>query len=158
MNVFNHFLTSFIVLYMFFIDNNSITEIIGFSFVFGVLLDLNQIIGRYLGRPIHHTRTWVEEPFGLILVGFSLGVLLSLIKKDYFFMVVIPYGIHIILDYLTIHEVSPLSPFSNKNIKTGFFKSTPSKVWYTGTEKGLSESYFLVSNIFLMIILLFPFF
>jgi len=98
-----------------------------------------------------HTRTWIEEPFGLIFIGIPIGLILSIIKKDYFFMVIVPYGIHIIQDYLTIHEVSPFAPFFKKNIKLGFFKSVPSALWYTGMEKGISENYFLILNIIITI-------
>lgn len=155
MNKKNHFLTPFNLLLFLFMKSVSIFEIIIFSFVFGVLLDEEQRIGKYLKKPIWHTRTWIEEPFGLFLIGFPLGGLLSLIKKEYFFLTIIPYGIHIILDYLTIHEVSPFSPFYGKNVKLGFFKADPSDPWYTGKEKGISERYFLIFNIIIVIILIF---
>lgn len=158
MNKYNHFLTSFTILLIFFGKNVSIIELILFSYIFGVLLDQNQKIGKYLKKPNKHTRTWIEEPCGLIFIGIPIGVILSIIKKDYFFMVIIPYSLHIIQDYITIHEVSPFAPFSNKNIKVGFFKSVPPASWYTGNEKGISENYFLILIIIMMIILWVQFF
>lgn len=158
MNKYNHFLTSFNLLFLLFIDSSSIIEIIIFSFIFGVLIDQSQRIGKYLKKPLHHRRTWIEEPFGFILIGIPIGLSLSLINKVYFFLVIIPYGMHVLLDYLTIHEVSPLAPFSRKNIKIGFFKSEPPEKWYTGKEKGISESYFLIFNITITIIILVMYF
>jgi len=147
MNKCNHFLTSFIVLFILFGNSIFIIEIVFFSYIFGVLLDQNQRIGKFLKKPMKHTRTWIEEPFGLIFIGIPLGLILSMIKNEYFFMVIIPYGVHIIQDYLTLHEVSPFAPFSKKNIKLGFIKAVPSAAWYTGKEKGISESYFLILNV-----------
>jgi membrane-bound metal-dependent hydrolase YbcI (DUF457 family) len=153
MNIINHFLTSFIFLYVFFIEKVIIIEIIIFSLIFGVLIDLNQLIGRKMGKPSKHTRTWIEEPFGLIFIGIPIGIILSLIKKEYFFLTIIPFGLHILLDYVTIHEVSPLAPFSKKNINMGFFKSNPPPSWYSGKEKGIPENYFLILNIIIVIII-----
>jgi membrane-bound metal-dependent hydrolase YbcI (DUF457 family) len=154
MNKYNHFLTSFIVLFILFNNQVSIIEIVLFAAIFGVLIDQNQRIGKYLKKPREHTRTWIEEPFGLILIGIPLGLILSMIKKDYFFMVIVPYGLHIIQDYITIHEVSPFAPFSNKNIKLGFFKSVPPASWYTGKEKGISENYVLILNVIITLSIL----
>ncbi|MBU1849957.1 MAG: hypothetical protein KKH40_04490, partial [Nanoarchaeota archaeon] len=122
------------------------------------LLDLNQVIGRYLKKSKNHTRTWIEEPFGLIIIGIPLGLIFSIIKTEYFFLVIIPFAIHIILDYLVIHEVSPFVPFSNKNIELGFFKSAPPPLWYTGEEKGISENYFLILNMIITMIILWTIF
>lgn len=154
MNQINHFLISFIFLYVFFIEKVTIIEIIIFSLIFGVLIDLNQLIGRKTGKPSKHTRTWIEEPFGLIFIGIPIGIILSLIKKEYFFMTIIPFGLHIIMDYITIHEVSPLDPFSKKTINMGFFKSNPPPSWYTGKEKGIPENYFSILNIIILIVII----
>ncbi len=154
MNKYNHFLTPFILLFILFIHTNSLIEVLLFSYIFGVLLDQNQRIGKYLKKPIEHRRTWIEEPFGLIFIGFPLGILLSLINGSYFLMVIIPYSVHIIQDYITIHEVSPLSPFTSKSINTGFFKSAPPDVWYTGKEKGISENRLLSLNVIVAVIVI----
>ena len=154
MNKYNHFLTSFLVLFVLFFPRISLIEIIMFSYIFGVFLDKNQKIGKYLKKPEHHRRTWIEEPFGFLLIGIPAGILLSVIRPEYFLLTVIPYGIHIIQDYLTIHEVSPLAPFSSKPIKCGFFKAMPPASWYTGEETGISEKYVLFVNIALLVLIL----
>lgn len=138
-----HFVTSFNLLALLFINSVSFFEIILFSYIFGVFLDENQRIGKYLKKPIWHLRTWIEEPIGFILIGIPLGILLSFIKREYFFLTIIPYGFHIILDYLTFHEVSPFTPFSKKNLKVGFFE-----------RGGILEKCFLIFNIIMMIVLL----
>jgi|APSaa5957512622_1039677.scaffolds.fasta_scaffold128272_1 membrane-bound metal-dependent hydrolase YbcI (DUF457 family) len=142
MNGWNHFLAAFVVLFILYASSHSIYEIIVFSLIFGVLIDFDQIIGKLMKKPIHHRRTWLEEPFGLAFVGIPIGVVLSLFKPDYFFMITIPFLLHIVLDYLTIHEVAPLAPISNKTIKIGFFKSFPKPRWYKKHERGISEVYF----------------
>ena len=101
-------------------------------------------------KPKKYHRTWIEEPFSLIIIGIPLGLILSTIKPEYFFLVIIPYTLHIIQDYLTIHEVSPLAPFSKKNVNIGFFKPFPKPSWYK-KEKGISENYFLILNIVILI-------
>ena len=69
-------------------------------------------------------------------------------------MIILLYGLHIIQDYLTIHEVSPFAPVWNKNIKVGFFRSVPAASWYSGKEKGISENYFLILNFVVVVIIL----
>lgn len=142
MNAWNHFLTAFVVLFVLYANSHSIYEIMAFSLVFGVLIDFDQIIGKFLKKPRQHRRTWLEEPFGLAFVGLPLGVVLSLFKPDYFFMIIIPFVLHIMLDYVTIHEVTPFAPISNRKVKVGFFKSFPKPKWYKKYEKGVSEVYF----------------
>lgn len=152
MNKYNHFLASFVLLFSLFNKNNSIKEIVFFSLMFGVALDLNQLIGRHLRKPLNHLRTWIEEPAGLLLIGIPMGLALSTIKRDYFFMTVIPYATHIIQDYLTIHDVSPLAPFSNRTIKTGIFRPTSTNAWYDAKRGLLSEKYFIGVVIVIIII------
>ncbi len=154
MNAFNHFLASFNVLALLFKDRVSLKEILLFSVIFGVMIDLDHKIGERMNKPVHHRRTWIEEPFGLLLIGLPIGLLLSLIKKEYFFLTIIPYALQVFLDYITLHEVSPLAPFSNKNLKTGFFKSWPKAEWYSGNEKGLSEKYFFFLNLIIFCLII----
>lgn len=153
MNSLNHFLTPLIVLLIFF-KENSLTEIMIFSLIFGVLIDLDQLIGKLLKKPVHHRSTWIEEPFGLLFIGIPVGLLLSLVDKSYFFLVTIPYLSHIILDYLTTHHQSPLAPFSKKEIKLKGFKAYPHPPWYTGKEKGISENYFTILMIIILLVIL----
>ncbi len=161
MNKYNHFLTGFNVLFLIFMRSVSVIEIILFSYVFGVLIDKTQKLGpNFEKKPTYHKRMWIEEPFGLILVCVPLGAILSLIKPQYFLMAVIPYAIHILLDYMVVHEVCPLAPFSNKNVwLKGIFKAEPSKKWHKWTKGKPSENYLIVANvIFLTLLMGFYFF
>ena len=159
MNGWNHFLAAFIALFLLYASSHNIYEIIIFSLVFGVLIDFDQIIGKLLKKPDKHRRTWLQEPFGLAFVGLPVGVVLSLFKPDYFFMIIIPFVLHIVLDYLTIHEVAPFAPISNKTIKIGLFKAFPKPRWYKKRERGVSEVYFtfLISTATLYQLLVFYF-
>jgi len=141
MNELNHFAGSIIVLSLLF-PYNSLAEIVFFSVLFGVAIDLNQILGRMLKHPQQHRRTWIEEPLGLVLFGVPMGFAMSLISREYLFLTLVPYALHIILDYLTIHEVSPLAPVSDRKFKTGIFRPVPRPAWFIG-ERGVSEIYVL---------------
>lgn len=105
----------------------SLTQILLFSFVFGVLVDLDLLIGMLMKKPWHHLRSWIHEPFGIILFGIPVALMFSTIKPSYFWLTIIPYTSHVIIDYLTEHEVTPLAPFSNKTRKVGIIKSWPHK-------------------------------
>jgi len=107
MNPLNHFLTSFLILLILFSSKVSVWEIALFSLVFGVLIGLNHYIGHFLNKPKHHRRTWLEEPFAILLVAAPVGWLLHLINPYYFWLTVIPYATQIARDYLTWHEVCP---------------------------------------------------
>lgn len=82
MNSVNHFIAPVGVLYILFFGAISMIEIVLFVLIFGVLLDANQIFGKYLNKPEKHRRTWVEEPFGLIFIGAPIGIILSTIKIE----------------------------------------------------------------------------
>lgn len=153
MNPLNHFLTNLNVLLLVGFSGISIFEMVVFALIFGVVLDLNQIVGAMIKKPINHRRTWVEEPFGIIILGLPLGFLLYFIEPNYLPITIISYACHIGLDYLTIHEVSPFSPFFDKKIKTGVFKSFPRAAWFKGN-KGISENYVTLLNIILLAVAL----
>ena len=127
-------------------------ELVLFTLIFGVLIDAEMIIGIIQKKPRKHLRSWIQEPFGLLFIGVPIGLLLSLIKSEYFLLTIIPFAVHIVLDYFTIHEVSPLAPFSSRKINVGIFKSFPKEKWYTGKEKGISENWFTLLNILLFVI------
>ena len=82
----------------------------------------------------------IKEPFGFIAIGVPSAVLLSRIKPYYFTLVLLPYALHILLDYLTIHEVSPSGPFSKKSVSVGFIKPFPVPEWFK-KRKELSENW-----------------
>jgi len=145
MNSVNHFLASVSLLLIFFGDKVNLGEIILFSIVFGVLVDLDLITGILLQKPPKHHRTWLHEPFGVLIMGIPAGLLLSKFNPYYLPLTVIPYASHIILDYLTIHEVSPLAPFLKTPVRLGFIKPFPHPKWLD-TDKGISENYFMIPN------------
>lgn len=151
MNTINHVLSSFLLLYFIF-PKSTVYELLIFSLIFGAAIDLDQFVGKKLGKPEKHWRTWVEEPFAIILLALPIGIILSFFKTEYLFMTIIPYALHTVKDYMTIHEVSPLEPFNKKTIDVGFFKSFPNPGWYSGKEKGISENYFT-----LLLIIIFAF-
>ena len=162
MNPFNHFLVSFNVLLILFHKFATIGEIILFSLIFGALLDLDEIFGTLLKRPEYHLRTLVQEPFGFILIGIPFGILFAfMLKPYYFFLIIIPYALHIILDYMTFHEAKPLLPFSKKTVRTGFIRPIPPtscyKIKFEG-EKGVPESYVLILNLIVAVTLLLIYF
>jgi len=132
MNQLNHFLFAFILLILFFHNTASLTEILIFSIVFAAMLDLDHLISlTLLKKPFWHHRTWIQEPFGFLFIAIPIATILALLFKSYyFFLVIIPYASHIFLDYLTIHEVSPLAPFSKKEIMEGFVRPYPEPKWF----------------------------
>ncbi len=154
MNWANHFLVSFNLLLLMLHNKASIQEIIIFSIIFGLFLDLDHIVKRLLGGKEHHLRTWVQEPFGFVLIGIPTAVLLSRIYEPYYLLLVlVPYLSHILLDYLVIHEVSPFATFSKKIYHLGFIKPYPTPKWFLSRTE-LSENYLFVLNAFIYAILL----
>lgn len=168
MNPFNHFLISFNVLLLIFHNFASIGELVIFSLIFGTLIDIDELVSARRKKSNHRfgiklfkkvdkgdLRSWVQEPFGLLIIGVPIGLFLAFFFKPiYFFFVIIPYALHIILDYMTIHEIiSPLAPFSKKIIKTGIFRPKPSPPWFK-KKNGVSENYVLILNILITILLL----
>lgn len=93
-----------------------------FSFLFAVLIDLDILVGRRLGKPRHHSRTWMQEPFGVLLLGVPIGLVAQQLIAHGFILVIIPYASHIILDYLSHHEVSPLAPFKKWDVQVGLLR------------------------------------
>jgi len=167
MNKLNHFLFSLAVcLIIFDINLKNLALIIIFSFLFGIAIDIDHVINKK--APWYRKRTWVQEPFGLIILGVPIALLLGLIDKKFILLVLIPYSTHIILDYLCIFEAFPLAPFSKVKKKEGkglfipdslFSKSNVYKMWKERVMKkninGISENYFTVFCIvFLSIILI----
>ncbi len=156
MNGLNHFLVPFGILYALFHTSLPIVEVIMFSLLFGTLLDAELLLGKFLlKKPAHHLRTWIQEPFGILFLGMPLAIGLSAIKGEYFWLVLIPYTSHVILDYLTIHEVCPLAPFSKKMKEVGIFKAYPAPLWYTSRVKGIPENYVTVISVGMISLLLY---
>ncbi len=140
MNQYNHALLPLLVLLGLFMDSQSVyaIEILLFSIVFGSCIDLNQKVGKKLGRPSHHLRTFVEEPFGVLLIGLPAALLLALIKIEYFVLVIVPYAMHVLLDYITIHRVSPMAPFSGRVVCVGVIVPSTRGGWPAQSEKWIT--------------------
>lgn len=159
MNSYNHFIFSIFLCLLFleFTRTNFFYAVI-FSLVFAVLIDLDHIAYfkaklkfktkiiklkkhkeeelEFLRRSSHlgpypELHTWLQEPFGLILIGVPIAIALSLINKNFFPLVIVAMGSHIFLDYLCIFPARPLEPFSNKEYKRlgegPFYPHSPSK-------------------------------
>ena len=157
MNFWNHFLTSFSVLYLIFQNRTGVIEIFVFAVVFGVLIDADQLIGYLLGKPEEQKSLWIHEPFGFLFFGVPIASILLFFNTNYFLMSLIPYALHIIQDYLTIHVVRPLAPFSNKIRLVGWIRAWPAYSWYTSKHKGISENYYLLANLCFFVLVFFVF-
>lgn len=156
MNPLNHFLTSFTVLFLIFHKAVSLETILIFSIVFGVLIDADMLSKRLQKTlPISFFRTWVQEPFGILIIGIPIAYLLSLRNPIYFFMTIIPYFLHVSQDYLITHEVAPLAPFSKKRYQTGIFTPFPTPKHFKEKPKGISEVYYFLLNLIVLGIIYF---
>ncbi|MBI2655493.1 CDP-archaeol synthase [Candidatus Woesearchaeota archaeon] len=148
MNWLNHFLLSFSLLFLILGEKASSGEIIAASAIFGMLLDLDHIAKWLFTKEKRYLRTWVQEPFGFVIIGIPVAIALSILFEPYYFMLVlVPYLSHIILDYLTVNEVSPLAPFSKKRFRLGFIRQFPDSAYSREYKKGVSENYVLAFNI-----------
>ena len=148
MNWLNHFLLSFNLLFWILGETASLKEIAVSSVIFGVLLDLDHAAKKLFTKEKMYLRTWIQEPFGFAVIGISIAVILSVLVKPYYFaLVLVPYLSHIVLDYLTVNEVSPFAPFSKKRFRLGFIRQFPESVYSSSYKKGISENYVLAVNI-----------
>ncbi|KAG9396718.1 hypothetical protein J8273_1736 [Carpediemonas membranifera] len=131
MDKFNHAIVPGVILLLLFLFNANITctEIVLFCIVFGSCIDLNQKLGKLLGHPSHHLRTFIEEPFGPLLVGVPVAFALSRLNPLYAPCVLIPYICHICCDYITIHSVCPLAPFSGRIRRVGWLVAEDKGPW-----------------------------
>ena len=157
MHPINHFLIAFTLIFSLFHKLVSIEEIFVFSFVFGVLVDLDLIVGWLSGLNGTRVRSWFQEPLGLVLLGLPLGLLLSVwyVNSVYVLLVIIPWGSHIVADYLAFHVVRPLAPFSNKTMFVGWFRPLMHSEMKGDGRKSLSEGWVtLVVSLILVVMLL----
>lgn len=150
MNPLNHFLLPFSILYFIFDVSPAITAL--FALAFGVLPDLDFITRRYiLGRKGKDLRTFIQEPFGILLLGIPVGLLFQyFMGHPYLYMVLIPYVSHVLLDYLVYHKVFPLAPFSHKSMNVGII---PPVYLNIGKYNKFNENYLLLVNIVVLAIL-----
>lgn len=156
MNPLNHWLFALSLLILLFSEIANLKELMLFALLFGALIDVDMIFGKLLHKPDRHLRTWFQEPFGFLVVGLPLGLILATIKPYYFFLVTIPYFSHIFLDYLTIHEAEPLTPFSKRKVRLGWIKPFPAPQWFKNEriKTGISENYVLLMNVIVLTIII----
>ncbi|MHA1377017.1 MAG: hypothetical protein ACTSRG_01420 [Candidatus Helarchaeota archaeon] len=85
--------------------------------VFSNGLDLDHLY-KFNSRPKNHLRTFVQEPFGFLIIGVPSAILLGCVLGPiYVWTVLSLYSNHIIADYLCIFDAYPLDPFNKKIVK-----------------------------------------
>lgn len=162
MNKINHFLfalsTTLLVIPLS-VENILFTAL--FSLIFSVFIDFDHYLNK--NTPWYRRRTWIQEPFGFVIIGLPLAFLLSKVNEVFLFMIIIPYGSHIVLDYLCIFEAYPLAPFSRIKKREGLGIFVPnSKEWKERVKakkiKAISENWFTLITFALFLIVLFKWF
>ncbi|KAL0223431.1 hypothetical protein P9112_002821 [Eukaryota sp. TZLM1-RC] len=160
MHSFTHLITSFVfgLAYSEVVSvHMSIIEILLISSAFGVLIDLNQYVGRFLKRPAKHRRTFCEEWFGIVLVSVPVGGPFYLMNPHWFVIAVGSYALHIVCDYMTQHHLSPFDPLVHN-----YFDSRNCSLIFTNNRfrqpkldrKGLNQDIWTWSMIALCLLLL----
>ncbi len=159
MNKLNHFIFA-LALCLIFVELNFLNLFysILFTLIFAVFIDYDHKI--FKKKPWFHQRTWIQEPLGFVFIAIPTAFLLSFLNELFFTLVLVPYGTHILLDYLCVFETYPLAPFSKVKKREGLGIFIPnSEKWKEWQIKGVSENYFLVFNIiFIFLILIFKLF
>ncbi|MFH1591219.1 MAG: metal-dependent hydrolase [archaeon] len=149
----SHLLFSMNLLMLLFGPSMPFSHLLIFSFIFAVLPDLDFLIRRYaLKHKDKDLRTWLQEPFGIAFIGIPLaiiaGVMISPVNAA---LVLIPYASHVFIDYITMHRVRPLSPFSKKQITVGFIQPAHNPCKFKAR---LHEHHFLALNMVGFVVLL----
>lgn len=160
MNILTHIALSFALLVALFPSKDPVTLLI-FSIVFGGLMDLDCVIMPLLHkkkitswrRAENFWRTFIQEPFGLFIIGFPAAIIMETIVDGSFWLVIIPYAGHIIIDYLSMHDVRPLAPFSSKRIRVGYIRGFAKPRWHR-ERRGIPEAAIAIGAIGLLIVLL----
>lgn len=118
MNALSHFLAGLIVaILILFNQFFTFVEII-IIIVFSNFVDLDHIATKYLGKSEYHLRTFVQEPLGMIAIGFPSATILGLFFGfQYFWLVLALCGTHLALDYVCVFETYPLDPITTKVVK-----------------------------------------
>ncbi len=156
MNSLNHFITSLNLSLFFFQEKVTLKSMLILSLIFSVLIDTDQVISYYLKKKKDdgELRSWLQEPLGFFLIITPLAYLISKNNQYYFPLILTIVASHIILDYLTIHQVQPLAPFSKKKKTVGIFQPWPKNGWEAKKTTGPSEMYWLGINMIILLILI----
>lgn len=165
MNSLTHFLFALNLL-LIFVPQASLLQVLTFAVMFGVMVDIDVFWRMGIKKdksPI--TRTWLQEPFGVLVVGGSLAVLLQTIwGAPYALLVLIPYSSHVFLDYIATHAVRPFDPFSKRIVHVSLIKTSGFCVGHGGNLaaricNGLrrlfctQEAYVTIGNAILLILI-----
>ncbi|MHA1298659.1 MAG: hypothetical protein ACTSO9_04350 [Candidatus Helarchaeota archaeon] len=117
MNMVTHFFLGLFVGTFFFGENIFKVENILIILIFSNALDLDHLY-RFRTRPKNHLRTFIQEPFALLIIGVPAGVISGyFLGFEYFWTVLALFSAHIVGDYLCIFETWPLDPFNTKIVK-----------------------------------------
>ena len=151
-----HFVTAFTLSYILVSKLVPLEVIIVWSLLFGVFVDLDIVLGSIYRSRKGFLRTCFQEPFGLLVGGLPLALASTYIFNNwaYSLLVLVPWGSHIVLDYLAVREVRPLLPFSEKKILVGFFRPILHKRSICPTNTCISEWWFLSFSIVIMFVVL----
>ena len=166
MHKLNHFIFSpTLCLVLLELNIMNLLYIIFFTIIFACSIDYDHhpwILKKLkLTKPWYHTRTWIQEVGGFILLGLPIAFLLRSLNSVFFILVIIPYLSHIFLDYLCIYEAYPLAPFSEIKKPEGYgiftgrsflwFGSPNEEKWKEKVKskkmRAFSENYFLIINL-----------
>ncbi len=117
MNLINHVLFASVLCAIFVQPKNisEITEILFISFLINYLIDQDHKLNKK--AKWYFKRTWIQEPFSILLIAFPAYLLVSVFNKFFAACLLITWIAHIIADYLCVFPAKPLAPFNNKIIK-----------------------------------------
>ena len=88
------------------------------SVIFSLCIDMDHWFSEKRQRSNDHLKTWIQEPFGLVFVALPIALILwYFLSVEWFILTLVTYGSHILLDYLSKNESSPLAPFNKKAFK-----------------------------------------
>ena len=82
-------------------------------------MDLDHIVNKFRHKSEYHLRSFIQEPFAILIIGIPLGLVFYIIFNSllYFWLCPLLYTVHIFLDYICIFETCPLAPFSYRIMK-----------------------------------------
>ncbi|HLP79182.1 MAG TPA: metal-dependent hydrolase [Acidobacteriota bacterium] len=131
-----------------------LSQILIFGIVFSILPDLDIVIKYAKGERQGMLRTWSQEPISIALL-FVVALIWDFFSPGVFILVLLPYTLHILLDYCTVHTVHPYSPFAYDKVEVGFIKGVPLKDFFRSFYRfEFHENWFCVAQIILLTILL----
>ena len=157
-----HFIIGIFVGALFFGDK--MFTILNFLIIIAISngIDLDHLY-KMNSRPRNHLRTFIQEPFSLLIIALPAGLILNYFfgpDPNYFWAVMCLYTTHIIADYVCIFETYPLDPFNKSIVKKegmGIVVTLEKDFMNRKDEfkNKISEIYFIIGFIILDIILIY---